>query len=189
MTADLSTKWDYRYIKLAKFISVWSKDPKAKVGAVLLNARGWPIALGYNGFPVGVEDDVEKLNDDVLKNQMVVHAEQNALLCAGDNARDGTIYVFGKPICPRCAVLIIQSGIKHVYGVRPNPAHNPGSETHRLGPISVKMFKEASISFSPIDPILDDAARRAKAGLKAALSRLAAAKQREERQARRSKKP
>ena len=56
-------KWDYRYLRLAKYVSSWSKDPKAKVGAVLLNRRQWPIALGYNGFPVDVEDDIEKLNN------------------------------------------------------------------------------------------------------------------------------
>ncbi len=49
-------KWDRRYFKLAKRISFWSKDPKAKVGAVLLDINGWPVALGYNGFPKGVEE-------------------------------------------------------------------------------------------------------------------------------------
>jgi dCMP deaminase len=148
-TAD---KWDRRYFGLAKRISVWSKDPKAKVGAVLLNRLGWPIALGYNGFPAGIEDDINKLEDGKLKNQMVVHAEQNVLLCAGPQAREGTVYVFGKPICPRCAVLLIQAGIKRVVGIQPDPIKNPGSDTHRGGKISLRMFREAGIEFSPLDP-------------------------------------
>jgi dCMP deaminase len=140
-------KWDRRYFGLAKRIANWSKDPKAKVGAVLLNRQGWPIALGYNGFPAGIEDDVEKLEDGRLKNQMVVHAEQNVLLCSGTRARGGTVYVFGKPTCPRCAVLLIQAGIKRVVGIEPDPLKNPKSDTHRDGKISLQMFREAGVNF------------------------------------------
>lgn len=148
-TAD---KWDRRYFGLAKQISNWSKDPRAKVGAVLLNGQGWPIALGYNGFPAGVEDDVRKYEDGALKNKMVVHAEQNALLCSGAGARNGTIYVFGKPVCPRCAVLLIQAGIKRVVGIQPDPSRNPDSDTHRDGLVSLQMFKEAGTQFTALDP-------------------------------------
>lgn len=137
---------------LAKQISFWSKDPKAKVGAVLLNEQNWPIALGYNGFPAGVEDDVKKLEDGNLKNQMVVHAEQNTLICSGTQARNGTLYVFGKPVCPRCAVLIIQARIKRVVGIQPDPDKNPDSDTHRDGQTSLKMFAEAGVAFAPLDP-------------------------------------
>ncbi|PPQ35164.1 deoxycytidylate deaminase [Rhodoblastus acidophilus] len=150
-TADL---WDRRYFGLAKQISRWSKDPKAKVGAVLLDRRGWPIALGYNGFPAGIEDDIEKLEDGKLKNQMVVHAEQNALLCSGTRARAGTIYVFGKPVCPRCAVLLIQAGVKRVVGIQPDPVANPDSDTHTQGIVSIDMFREANIEFVALDPAM-----------------------------------
>jgi dCMP deaminase len=145
-------KWDRRYFRLASRIARWSKDPKAKVGAVLLNPWGWPIALGYNGFPAGIEDDVNKLADGKLKNDMVVHAEQNVLLVSGSNARCGTIYVFGKPVCPRCAVLIIQAGIERVVGIQPDPKSNPGSDTHKNGLLSLEMFKDAKVRFTPLDP-------------------------------------
>ncbi len=153
-------KWDRRYFGLARRISLWSKDPKAKVGSVLLNRQGWPIALGYNGFPAGIEDDIEKLADAQLKNQMVVHAEENALICAGTRARGGTMYVYGKPICPRCAVSIIQAGVKRVAGIQPDPRKNPESDTHRTGEISLKLFKEAKIEFSPLDPAILRPTRR-----------------------------
>jgi dCMP deaminase len=145
-------KWVRRYFSLAKRVSFWSKDPKAKVGAVLLNSEGWPIALGYNGFPAGVEDDVEKLDDGVLKNEMIVHAEQNVLLSSGVGARKGTLYVYGKPVCPRCAVLIIQAGVERVLGFQPDPKANPRSDTHKRGKISLEMFKEAGVEFVPLDP-------------------------------------
>jgi dCMP deaminase len=153
-------KWDRRYFGLARQVSHWSKDPKAKVGAILLNRQGWPIAVGYNGFPSGIEDDIEKLADAKLKNQMVVHAEENALICAGTRARGGTMYVYGKPICPRCAVSIIQAGVKRVAGFQPDPAKNPESDTHKTGKISLKLFKEAKIKFSPLDPVILQRTRR-----------------------------
>ena len=53
-------KWDQRFCKLAKFVSKWSKDPKAKVGAVVFAKRGGDVSIGYNGFPMGVEDSAEK---------------------------------------------------------------------------------------------------------------------------------
>ena len=81
---DLSN-WDQRFIKLAKFIAKWSKDPKSKVGAVITNETG-AIALGYNGFPAGIEDD-ERLDNKKLKLDMIIHAEQNALLVAGSRAK------------------------------------------------------------------------------------------------------
>ena len=151
MKAQTKRIWDDRYLVLAAHIADWSKDPKAKVGAVLLNSRGWPIALGYNGFPKGVEDDINKLKDGGLKNEMVVHAEQNALLCAGTESRDGSLYVFGKPVCPRCAALVIQAGVTRVIALQPEPRKNPGSDTHTRGIISLSMFKEAKVAFDPIE--------------------------------------
>lgn len=152
MNKRTSDKWDRRYFSLARRISHWSKDPRAKVGAVLLDRKGWPIALGYNGFPAGVEDDVAKLEDGTLKNEMVVHAEQNTLLCSGSRARRGSLYVYGKPICPRCAVLLIQAGVRRVLGIQPDPSRNPESDTHKKGRISLDMFKEAGVEFIPLDP-------------------------------------
>ncbi|MBF0192223.1 MAG: CMP deaminase [Magnetococcales bacterium] len=111
-------KWNERFLQLAYFVSQWSKDPKAKVGSVLLNSRGWPIALGFNGFPKGIEDSLDKLEDGELKNKMVVHAEQNALICAGTKAENGEIYIIGKPVCPRCAVPI------NSFYIFPNPCFN-----------------------------------------------------------------
>jgi dCMP deaminase len=160
MNKKTSDKWDRRYFLLAKHVSSWSKDPKAKVGAVLLNRQGWPIALGYNGFPAGVEDNVERLENGTLKNAMVVHAEQNALLCSGSAAREGILYVYGKPVCPRCAVLIIQAGIKQVLGIQPDPARNPTSDTHKSGTISLKMFSEAGVTFVSLDPRLLESKKR-----------------------------
>lgn len=135
--------WDKRFIELAKSIAEWSKDPKAKIGAVIVSKRDGAIALGYNGFPKGVEDSAERLENNDVKQEMVIHAEQNALIIAGSKAENATIYVWGKPVCSRCAVIIIQSGIKRV--VASNPDSDKESKWHETGQRAIQMFNEAEI--------------------------------------------
>ena len=83
----MAINWDKRYMQLAEFVSSWSKDPKAHVGAVVTTANDGAIALGYNGFPRGVEDRASRLKNQELKLEMIVHAEQNALRIAGRGAQ------------------------------------------------------------------------------------------------------
>ena len=135
--------WDKRFIELAKSVAEWSKDPKAKIGAVIVSKRDGAIALGYNGFPKGVENSVERLENNDIKQEMVIHAEQNALIIAGSKAENATIYVWGKPVCSRCAVIIIQSGIKRV--VASNPDSDKKSKWDETGQRAIQMFNEAGI--------------------------------------------
>lgn len=144
------SKWDRRFIRLAKFVSEWSKDPNSKVGAVVTNKFG-AIALGYNGFPAGIEDD-ERLDNRKLKLNMIIHAEQNALIIAGSQAKGSSLYVWGKPICARCAVLIIQAGIERIFAVNPEDEINKKSEWYASGKLAIKMFEEVGktiINFNP----------------------------------------
>ena len=67
-------RWDERFCELAKYISGWSKDPNAKVGAVIFSKKGGDISIGYNGFPMGIEDSAERLTDKDIKLELVVHA-------------------------------------------------------------------------------------------------------------------
>jgi dCMP deaminase len=138
------SKWDTRFCELAKFVSEWSKDPNAKVGAVVYSKRGGDISIGYNGFPMGVEDSIERLEDPEVKLELVVHAEQNAIIAAGSRTQGGTIYVWGKPICARCAGSIIQAGIKRVVALSPDTVGTT-SKWYKTGKYSHQMFKEAEI--------------------------------------------
>ena len=136
-------KWDERFIGLAAYISEWSKDPSTKVGAVVVdpNTRR-VVSTGFNGFPVGVEDTEARLENRQLKYEMVVHAEQNALVFAGMQAAGCTIYVTPLPPCARCAVIIIQSQIKRVVCPKPDLSREPWA-TQSL--IAEEMFSEANI--------------------------------------------
>lgn len=137
-------KWDVRFCELAKFVSEWSKDPRSKVGAVVCSGRGGDISIGYNGFPMGVEDSAERLDDQEVKLELVVHAEQNALIAAGTRAQGSTIYVWGKPICARCAGAIIQAGVKRVVALSPEFGEQT-SKWAKSGKYAVQMFEEVGI--------------------------------------------
>jgi dCMP deaminase len=140
----LMTDWDTRFCELAKFVSEWSKDPNAKVGAVLFARRGGDVAIGYNGFPMGVEDSLIRLKNNKKKLEFVVHAEQNAIIAGGSRSEGGTLYVWGKPICARCAGSIIQAGIKRVVAPSPESV-KPKSKWYQTGKYAYEMFLEAGI--------------------------------------------
>lgn len=113
-----STAWNDRYLALAKHVSTWSKDPSRKIGAVAVGSKGQILAQGYNGFPRGIKDTDDRLNDRPTKYKYVVHAEMNVIYNASLNgiSLDGaTLYVYGLPVCSECAKGIIQVGIKEVF--------------------------------------------------------------------------
>ena len=137
-------KWDHRFLALAGHISEWSKDPSTKVGAVITHTRSKRVvSMGYNGLPAGVEDTEERLADRETKYEMVVHAEQNALMFAGDRAEGGTLYVHPLPPCARCAVMIIQAGIGRVVCDQPDFDDQRWGEQAK---IADGMFREAGLT-------------------------------------------
>ena len=142
----MTEKWDLRFLRLAKEISTWSKDPSSKIGVVIVNDDRRVLATGYNGFPRGVEDTSERLIDREQKYPLIIHAELNALLNAlysGVSVKDATLYVYGLPVCSDCAKGIIQVGIKRVVmPVQEIPKHwdESWSETKA-------MFDEAGVKY------------------------------------------
>lgn len=115
-------KWQIRFMRLAKEISTWSKDPSSKIGAVIVNNNKRVLATGYNGFPKSVADDY-RLNEREKKYPLVIHAEMNTLLNALNNGvpvKGSTIFVYGLPVCSECAKNIAQSGISNVVIMGPD---------------------------------------------------------------------
>lgn len=144
-----SISWKKRFLELSKHIASWSKDPSRHIGAVIVGNHGEVISQGYNGFPRGIADTPERLNDRPTKYKYVVHAEMNALYNAslnGVSTAGSTIYVTGLPVCHECAKAIIQSGIKKVI-MNTKPIDN----WKESGELSLEMFKEAGIEFEFIE--------------------------------------
>lgn len=113
----VSYDWHKKHLDLAKHISSWSKDPSKQIGAVVVSETGQILSLGYNGFPRGIADTEDRLNDREQKYKLIVHAEMNAIYNAtlnGVSLRGSILYVYGLPVCSSCALGIIQVGIKLV---------------------------------------------------------------------------
>lgn len=135
--------WNKRFLDLAEHVAQWSKDPRTKVGAVIVDEKKRVVSVGYNGFPRGVLDSEERYNDRPTKHLYVAHAERNAL----DNAPlmvDGcTMFVPLLP-CNECAKSIIQKGITHVVTYKPDREDSFNWETTRL------MFREAGVGLTEL---------------------------------------
>lgn len=108
-------KWDRRFIELAEMVAEYSKDPRRKVGCIIVIDKRI-VSQGYNGFPAGILDSPERLNNKAWKLDVIIHAEVNAILNAAKNGAStygSTFYTTFSP-CSHCSSAIIQSGAKRV---------------------------------------------------------------------------
>lgn len=127
-------KWDLRFLALAEHIAQWSKDPRTKVGAVIVDDLNRIVSVGYNGFPRGVTDSPELYDAREMKLLRVVHAETNAILNANKSVSGCKLYLTLPP-CHECAKVIIQSGITQVIY----------RESDRVDEVSAEMFNQVGI--------------------------------------------
>ena len=148
------TSWDKKYIRLAREISSWSKDPSKQIGAVAIGEKGQVLAQGYNGFPRGIEDTDERLNHRQTKYKYVVHAEMNCIYNAtynGVSLNGSTMYIYGLPVCSECAKGLIQVGIKRVVST---PITDATPETWVLSTkLTKEIFEEAGVKYDFINTI------------------------------------
>lgn len=132
----MTSKWDHHFLASALHKAGMSKDPSTRVGAVIIGPDYEERSSGFNGFPRGVADTPERLNDRETKLKLIVHAEMNAVCNAariGVSVRGCTLYlaatdasglVWGGCPCTRCSVEIIQAGIAEIasYGFKDCPS-------------------------------------------------------------------
>lgn len=111
---------DKYWLALLKGVSSRASCPRRQTSAILIDSSNRILSSGYNGppsslpncltEPCGGENDPSGNTDRCA----AVHAEQNALLQAGDRLRYAdTLYCSHYP-CYVCAKLICQSGIRRV---------------------------------------------------------------------------
>ncbi|AWD32836.1 putative deoxycytidylate deaminase [Candidatus Fokinia solitaria] len=125
--------WDQYFMSMAYMASMKSKDPKTRVGCVIVGNSSSILSTGYNGLSRNVEDLASRYHSSELKYAMSNHAEENAILNAARNGikiDDATLYTNWMP-CIACSKSIIQVGIKRVVyhteypGNASDVAHNP----------------------------------------------------------------
>ena len=138
--------WDAYFLSVAILSSFRSKDPKSQNGACVVDADKKIVGIGYNGLPIGLDDqnprfwnDQDDSDIENSKHTYVVHAERNAIYNSfGRNLKGSTIYITLFP-CANCAQTIIQAGVKRVVFLNVKPHHE--SENRAVS----HMFESAGI--------------------------------------------
>ena len=110
--------WDEYFMGVALLSAKRSKDPSTQVGACIVNEKNKIVGAGYNGLPIGCDDNDfpwEKQGDFLeTKYPFICHAELNAILNnIGMDLKGCKIYTALFP-CNECTKAIIQSGIAEV---------------------------------------------------------------------------
>jgi dCMP deaminase len=147
--------WEQTFFEDVYRIAERSKDPRTKIGAVLVNPKTQnAFSRGYNGFPRKVKDFLSRW-EKPKKYDYVVHAEANAIFNSARMgiATEGSIlYTQGIP-CKDCSQAIINSGISKVYVHKQWQIHE-GEWWAGKDKLSLEMFTEAGIEVFSHDIIL-----------------------------------
>lgn len=136
--------WDNRFMRIALEMGQWSKDRSMGVGCVIVGPNHEIRSSGYNGFPRGLDDDIEARHLRPLKYKWTEHAERNAIFNAariGVSIAGCRIYVPWFP-CVDCTRAILQTGLIELIAFRPDIADSTWGEDFR---ISQEMLDEAKV--------------------------------------------
>ena len=117
--------WDEYFMGVAKLASMRSKDPSTQVGACIVDKDNYILSVGYNGFPIGCDDEEFPWarSGGMLdtKYAFVAHAELNAILNSKEgNLAGSTVYVTLFPCneclfpCNECTKALIQKRVGRV---------------------------------------------------------------------------
>ena len=96
--------WDEYFMGIAMLSAMRSKDNNSQVGACIVSPENKILSLGYNGMPIGCNDDDmpwEREGEDLETNS------------PNHDLKGARMYVTLFP-CNECAKAIIQSGIKEL---------------------------------------------------------------------------
>ena len=142
--------WDEYFMGVALLSAKRSKDPSTQVGACIVNEKNKIVGAGYNGLPIGCDDDEfpwEKQGEFLdTKYPYVCHAELNAILNnIGMELRGCKIYTALFP-CNECSKAIIQAGITEVIFLSDKYEGTDAAKAsrHMLDKASVKYRKVIS---------------------------------------------
>lgn len=141
--------WDEYFMGVALLSAHRSKDPNTQVGACIVNEKNKIVGAGYNGMPIGCDDDDfpwEKQGDFLqTKYPYICHAELNAILNnIGMDLRGCKIYTALFP-CNECTKAIIQAGISEVVYLSDKYRHTDAATASRL------MLDKAGVSYRKVE--------------------------------------
>ena len=151
--------WDSYFMSIAIISAMRSKDAKTQSGACIADINKKIVGVGYNGLPIGLNDDnprfwEDKNDEDVInsKHSYLIHAEANAIY--NKNLADingATLYVTLYP-CPNCAKAIVQNGIKRVVYIDEKKHHSKNNEVTKIifenSGVSLEKFSDLGVDDS-----------------------------------------
>ena len=151
MLSKLSDRKLHLYLEMARAAANFSKDRSTKVGAIILTPD-YGFSMGYNGFPRGINDDVDERHERPEKYQWVSHAEMNSITNAaraGLRLKGSTLFCTKFP-CTECCKALIQAGIETVVTV-------PETDPNWMEQIKTTciMFEEAGVTIVLLEEIRD----------------------------------
>lgn len=141
--------WDEYFMGVALLSAKRSKDPSTQVGACIVNDKNKIVGAGYNGLPIGCNDDEfpwEKQGEFLgTKYPYICHAELNAILNnIGMDLHGCRIYTALFP-CNECSKAIIQSGIIEVIYLSDKYANTDTARASKL------MLEKAGVQYRPVE--------------------------------------
>jgi dCMP deaminase len=140
--------WDEYFMGVALLSAKRSKDPSTQVGACIVNQKNKIVGAGYNGLPIGCDDNDfpwDKQGEFLdTKYPYICHAELNAILNnIGMDLHGCKIYTALFP-CNECAKAIIQSGISEVIYLSDKYAGNDIFKASKL------MLEKADVKYRKV---------------------------------------
>jgi dCMP deaminase len=100
------------YMRMAENIALRSHHGTAKIGCVIVSFDlRRVLSTGFNGNATGLSNESD--NDEPGKSGLI-HAEENALICAGEHGTDRVAFITESP-CLQCSKLLLNAGVKYVY--------------------------------------------------------------------------
>lgn len=157
MEIHKADKWDILWIDTAQRFAEESKDRSTKVGCVLVTPdRKTFISSGWNGFPRGVNEDIDHRHERPEKYKWTIHAERNSIYNHARNGGPGLhgaiAYMNFIPFpCSNCLGAFVQCGISLIIG--PNvefPGVGAGSH-YDVHDITSHIFEETGIEYRTVD--------------------------------------
>ena len=159
----MSERWDMHFISIARECSRMSKDPSTRVGAVIVGPDKEIRSTGFNGFPRGIADLPQRLNNRERKLELIVHAEMNAIMNAarfGVALNGCTLHIactnddgllWGGPPCSKCTIHVIQAGVVRIVSLTKKAVP---SRWHEDLILAEEILREAGIEYVEL-PVLE----------------------------------
>lgn len=145
--------WDEYFMGVALLSARRSKDPSTQVGACIVNPKNKIVGAGYNGLPIGCDDDDFPWGKEGqfldTKYPFVCHAELNAILNnIGMDLGGCKIYTALFP-CNECTKAIIQAGITEVVYLSDKYDGND------IVKASKRMLQTAGVTYRQVESSID----------------------------------